>query len=75
MVGSVLVEISLAVVTALTVVRAGLVLSVVSSAEVVLGVVSATEVASGRCQHTRRRDCVGCRDSTCLSWSSGFCSL
>ena len=46
MVVSALVEISLAVVTALTVVRAGLVLSVDSCGEVMLGVVSAIEVAS-----------------------------
>ena len=45
MVVSALVEISLAVVTALTLVRAGLVLSVDSCAEVMLGVVSAIEVA------------------------------
>ena len=46
MVVSALVEISLAVVTALTVVSAGLVLSVDSCGEVTLGVVSAIEVAS-----------------------------
>ena len=46
MVVSALVEISLAVVTALTVVRAGLVLSVDRCAEVMLGVVSTIEVAS-----------------------------
>ena len=45
MVVSALVEISLAFVTALNVVRAGLVLSVDSCAEVMLGVVSAIEVA------------------------------
>ena len=46
MVISALVEISLAVVTALTVVNAGLVLSVDSFAEVMLGCVPATEVDS-----------------------------